>query len=229
MKISFLILIFSLFFSKARAQVPSQLDVTCIGPANAPHSLIYLHGMDSASPSKLELQNRAILITLANSLNIRIALPRAFMACPTQADSFCWGWSFNQDEIQKVLPLILQSRTKCFSNTIGFGMIGFSNGGYLLTNWYRNALTPRTDSIPTFFITSGSDQGLVPPSIKSLATNPPLTMLIGNQDIYSQDPSNVFFNQMKTLGAKVNRIEFNGGHQLDLPSLKSTLSSYLSP
>jgi len=228
MKPTIFSIILALVCSASSARASSQLKVSCIGPENAPHSLIYLHGMDSLQPSNQELRNRAILTDIANALNIRIALPRAFMACPTQTNSICWGWSFNQNELQSVLPLILQARTKCFSGVNDFGMIGFSNGGYLITQWYRNEMIPKMERTPSFLIASGSDTGVVPKTIQSLAMSPPLTLIIGNQDQYNRDPTSSFFNQLKALNAKVSRIEFDGGHQLDLTSSRAVLRSYLN-
>ena len=78
-----LIILGLLFSSHLFAQsAPVELSTTCIGPLDATHSMIYLHGMDSVNPSAKELHNRDILFRIALKLKIKIALPRATMACP---------------------------------------------------------------------------------------------------------------------------------------------------
>lgn len=119
------------FMLGATQTLATPLDVSCIGPDNAKGFLIYLHGMDSKSPSKQELQNRKILNDLASKYNLKIALPRAQMQCPTQPGSICWGWTWNASELANIIPQILESREQCFPNDQPFGVIGFSNGGYL--------------------------------------------------------------------------------------------------
>lgn len=76
-----------LFSTVSRAA--EELEVSCLGLSNAKHALIFLHGMDSSRPSQQELSNRAILERIADSLNVRIALPRAANMCPTQPNSIC--------------------------------------------------------------------------------------------------------------------------------------------
>ena len=206
-----------------RRSLSGVLDVSCIGPESANTFVIYLHGMDSISPSKQELQNRAILADLAKQKNIRFALPRAQMQCPTQADSMCWGWSFSSAEISAILPTILDSRKACFGTEKPFRMLGFSNGGYLLTKWYSLGLSPQL-SRPDSLFASGSAIGNVPAGISDLSKNPKLTLMIGKLDQYNFDPSESLFHQFQSLNAPVQLIEFQGGHTLDEGALLKAFS-----
>lgn len=199
------------------------LEVSCIGPESADTFAIYLHGMDSVVPSQHELGNRAILKDIAKALNIRFALPRAGMECPTQPGSICWGWKFDQTELAAVLPQIVESRSACFANEKPFAILGFSNGGYLLTRWYSGGLIPSVSPRPFLLIASGSGKGQVLPGIDDLSMNPSLTIVIGKEDQFNFDPSESLFHSLKALKAPVRLIEFQGGHVLDKDSLLKAL------
>jgi hypothetical protein len=140
----------------SRAVAEQSLATSCIGPESANVFFIYLHGIDSNPPSLQELKNRAILEKVALQKNIRIAMPRASMLCPNQPNSYCWGWSFDQSELLKVIPMIIESRKVCFRADKSFGLIGFSNGGYLLTRLYSQKMISGSDLKPTLLVTSGS-------------------------------------------------------------------------
>lgn len=219
----FLLAIFTICTS-AIATTP--LEVNCIGDKNAKNALIYLHGMDSIAPSRQEVSNSKQLELLAKQLDLVIALPRAKNKCPDNEQMLCWGWAFKQVELEEILPSILDSREACFLKDKPFGMMGFSNGGYLITQWYRRALIPVQNQIPYFFVATGSDKGFVPSSTSSLKINPPLTLIIGDADFYNRDDHADFYNQLLVYGAPVKRIEFQGGHKLDLFSTFISLSNY---
>lgn len=201
------------------------LDVSCIGPVLADRFVIYLHGMDSVVPSKQELQNRTILNNLANILNIRFAIPRAKEKCPTQPEAICWGWKFDQTELSTILPKIIESRSKCFSTEKPFAMLGFSNGGYLLMRWFSKSFPLSGVSLPTLIIASGSGKGYVSSSINNLSSIPKLILVIGKQDKFNFDPSELLFKNFQKLNAPVQLIEFDGGHELNQDALEVALKS----
>ena len=205
------------FMLGATQTLASPLDVSCIGPDNATGFLIYLHGMDSNSPSPQELQNRKILNDLASKYNLKIALPRAQMECPTQPGSICWGWSWNSSELTNIIPQILESREKCFPSDQTFGVIGFSNGGYLINHWFQSGLFTDSKAIPRFFISSGADRGFVQSTTVELSKNPPLVLIAGDHDVYNHDLSEAY----------VNVVTFSGGHELNEDSLSDTLKNFL--
>lgn len=201
----------------------SDLDVSCIGPTNADNFVIYLHGMDSVMPSQQELHNRDILNNIAKILNIRFAIPRAQAQCPKQPNSICWGWKFDQIELSTVLPQVMEARLKCFSNEKSFGMLGFSNGGYLLMRWYSEGSSPSILPRLNLIVASGSGKGQVSSVISDLSTNPKLVLVIGKQDQFNYDPSESWFQSLQRLKAQVQLIEFEGGHELNQDALLKAL------
>lgn len=217
-----LLLVFSIL--NVRADVSeSQLDVTCIGNDNAQGFLIYLHGMDSIIPSSQEVTNRKILSDLALKYNLKIAMPRAEMKCPTQLGSICWGWEWNYLELTTIIPKILSARKQCFSSDKPFGVIGFSNGGYLLNNWYQAGLLPSFGIKPSFIISSGANRGFIPSNSIDLSKNPPLILIAGDQDIYNHDMNEAYSAQLMTMQADVKVITFIGGHELNEDGLNTAL------
>jgi predicted esterase len=203
----------------------SDLEVSCLGPENAKSYVIYLHGIDSPAPSAQEVENRRILSDLAKQDDIRIALPRAKSACPTQFGSQCWGWKFDDAELTEILPQILNSRAACFAAEKPFKILGFSNGGYLLLHWYARGMRPSFGDVPDFLITSGSGKGYVPSDQTNLSSNPPLTLEIGRNDEFNFDSSEKFFHALKDLKAPVTLFEFEGGHNLNADALSKAFEN----
>jgi hypothetical protein len=116
---------------------PDLRMATCLGPPDASHFAVYLHGVDQPSVSAQELGNRKSLGAIAKALSIRIALPRASMPCPNEPSSVCWAWSFNEREVDATVEAMTRSAAACFGTGRPFGLIGFSNGGYLITKLLR--------------------------------------------------------------------------------------------
>jgi hypothetical protein len=198
--------------------------VQCLGDTIlAKRWVVYLHGMDSPSVSPQENENRKTLAELAEELHLRIALPRSSMTCPTQAGSICWGWKFSPQELESALKVITNARTECFSTQRPYDLIDFSNGGYLLTHWYRKNLDPAIDTPPQSMVAFGSELGTVPAqcNFKNL---PPLTLAIGTEDEFNRDPKHRFFQELKSAGANAELIEFQGGHTLNKDALRKILT-----
>jgi len=200
----------------------ANLEISCIGPDSADTFAIYLHGMDSVAPSQQELENRRVLAEIAKLRNIRFALPRASMSCPMQTDAICWGWKFDEIELNGILPKIFEARSACFQKEKPFWILGFSNGGYLLTRWYSLGMNPSMQPSPTSIVASGSAKGHAPTNI-DLSENPELILIVGKQDRFNFDPSEELFHQLKKLKAPIKLIEFQGGHILHQTSILSAL------
>lgn len=178
--------------------------------------------MDSPSPSPQEIKNREILERTANALGIRIALPRASQRCPISPGQLCWGWSFQGAEVPSAWTEVIRSRTACFESDRPFGVLGFSNGGYLLLHVYAIGLADHTSAPIQFLLNVGSEKWS--DEIKPL--QPPrrvqTTILIGKSDFSNRDPDQRF---AKTTG--VRRIEFDGGHELNEAALLAELRRLL--
>lgn len=105
----------------------------CIGPNDAKNGVVYLHGMDTSTPSSMEVTNRTTLTKISNELEVTIALPRAKDRCPTQPSLHCWGWNFNDAKIMdSALASVQAAKDFCFPKAKNVGLVGFSNGGYVV-------------------------------------------------------------------------------------------------
>ncbi|MEK6555146.1 MAG: hypothetical protein AABZ31_07900 [Bdellovibrionota bacterium] len=131
MRLAFLALIFILLGSFAHG------TTECIGSVKANRFIVYLHGIDTESPSLQELENRGVLKELAKSLNIRFALPRAKVACPTKIHQMCWTWAAKTSvDLAPVKSAIELAAADCFPSK-NYDVLGFSNGGIAVASLLR--------------------------------------------------------------------------------------------
>lgn len=209
------------------SEVPIDLrSAACLGSQNAESFAIYLHGMDGQTPSEQEMTNRETLAALARKLSIRIALPRARMACPSQPGSICWGWSFDDAEVKAAMSIVRDAARSCFGGKPA-ALVGFSNGGYLLTKLIRSCSLKSELAEATRVITVGAGmiKGPLEPKPESLVECGELTMLVGTKDEYNFDPSGNLFRGLRGKNANVREVRFDGGHFLDEASLGHALST----
>jgi hypothetical protein len=90
---------------------------------------VYLHGVDASAVSDQEVGNRRELEAVAQALRMRVALARASRPCPGRPSSSCWGWAFDERELDEAASVVRRSALSCFGPR-PFGAIGFSKGGY---------------------------------------------------------------------------------------------------
>ncbi len=218
--------------TKNQTRSPSDdISFSCMGPEGSKINLVYLHGMDSATPSQQEQTNRGVLAKIANELNIRIALPRASKPCPTQPNSVCWGWSFNQSEIDSTKGTIEAAAQNCFGTKAHYGMLGFSNGGYLLSQAYRSCTlqTNFPDGGWLAIVGAARYSGNLPVQPASLKGCGSLTILSGSEDQYNSDLNQNYLHVLAAKGADATEIPYSGGHLLPYPELKTALEKLFAP
>lgn len=197
----------------------------CIGNSSAEKFLIYLHGMDASTPSSQELKNRKQLLLIANELNIRIALPRAIKPCLGQPQSICWSWNHSKEEMTASAEIVEQSANSCFPLGARYGLLGFSNGAYLLSAVYRNCkLADIFPSADWVVLVGGSKMkgsiGPVPSSLKNCGS---MSILNGDQDGFNADIDRNYYQQLIQKGADVKEIFYKGGHELPYKELRDLL------
>jgi predicted esterase len=201
----------------------------CLGPADARHQLVYLHGMDGPNPSPQEIANRQVLSKIASTLSVRVALPRATLPCPTQPGSICWGWDFSESglaaDAARAAPLIEESAKRCFPAHSHYGILGFSNGGYLLSGVYRSCrlsdLLPKAD----WLVTVGSA-----PQSKSMTYNSrdlrgcgSLVVMSGTRDEFNSDSDGGLLKELEERRANAREVTYDGGHLLSLEATEAVL------
>jgi len=202
---------------------------SCLGPTDAKHFAVYLHGVDERTISDQEHDNRRSLEVIAKALSLRIALPRASTPCPHQPSELCWGWAFDASELDAASQAVSSAAASCFGTGRPFGLIGFSNGGYLLTKLLRTCSLRQRLPGATWMMTIGSAM-----SHESLKAPPDdlsgcgrLVMLAGTHDQYNFDPGEALLHALEAQHADVRAVRFDGGHTVPLEPTRAALADLL--
>jgi len=214
--------------STTRTQQDNQAksQMVCIGSEQAANGAVYFHGIDSHQPSVQELLNREKLSALANELDMRIAVPRAQARC--LEGSICWGWALNDDEARQALDEVAAAVTACGVPGNNLGVIGFSNGGYLIaklfrSNMFQDARPQISWGVAVSSAVMRGPIGPVPPKVSGR-----LVMVVGNSDQYNYDPKQNYFKELQKKSAQVYLFEFIGGHELPLAETRKALYKVLN-
>lgn len=187
------------------------LPIKCLGSPASGKKIIFLHGMDTVASASKAPQAPRLLTTLADQLNLRIALPQNIYVCPDQPDKLCWKKGKRED-VALMYQQILNASRKCFDNQEprkdDFILIGFSNGGFLASRIVNLCLQPQ----PKTVIAIGS-AGAVTHVPAGLADCASLEMLVGTHEVTNASAKK-HAKDMSRLHARVRLTEFNGGHQI---------------
>ncbi len=212
----------------SRSPAPDLRDATCLGPADAKQFVVYVHGIDLATIGDEEVANRSNLAHIADALSLRIALPRAPSPCPDQSASLCWGWTFSNAELTTASTAIANAATACFGNR-DYGAIGFSNGGYLLTNLVQDCALHSLLPHALWVVTIGSAMfhGPLPPGPDSLAGCGRLVALSGTRDTQNFDPTDHLVGALAAKHADVTARSFDGGHVVPDGPLRHEIETLL--
>lgn len=200
----------------------SENDILCIGSDNSKYGAIYLHGTDSVDPSEQEKKNREILQSISKRFDIKVALPRAKDLCDQSKDQLCWGWKFDQDEVNKIQNIIESSSKICKLPSRKI-LIGFSNGAYALNKLFRLCYLKQDQTI----ISQGANtlRGPLEYNTRNLSNCGKLIFISGKKDKYNYDTSNSYSKKLVEKSAHVEIVEFEGGHEMDLESLSDAIKS----
>lgn len=185
---------------------------SCIGPEDSMGFMVYLHGRDFDPPGTLELQNRHVLEQIAENLHIKIALPRGSETCGGNGPPRCWGWEISDSQTEEALKAIQSAADSCFGSGKSFGLIGFSNGGYVVDRIYRTCAL-RSSS---WFISVGAGAAN-PPSAQwaaDLSTCGTFTLIEGTQDPQNYDKSGTYLGKIQRRGGHAQELQFEGGHEI---------------
>jgi len=198
----------------------------CLGPSDAQHFVVYLHGIDSRTPGEQERGNRAILERLAQEHSLRFALPRGQAAC---GDSICWGFELSPEQRRAAAATIVASARECFPSGARYGLVGFSNGGYLILNYLRVCELPSLlpDVVWSLAVGSGMMSGPLEPQPADLSGCGTATMLIGTADRYNFDPKHNYLHRLEAKHARITEVSFAGSHELSEQALGEQLARIL--
>ena len=192
----------------------------CFGPLEAATGYVYLHGMDSLSPSEQEISNRDKLRRISERLRIRIAVPRAQAKCPQNSEMLCWGWSFSDSESIQIQTEVFTAAKACGIKAVN--LIGFSNGGHAVNTLFKSC---RIDGDPKL-ISIGASRAILGKfsSVRDLGKCGTLQILIGKKDQYNYDSERSFLKEIKARNGNVQWTEFDGAHEVPEQSLLEVLN-----
>ena len=192
----------------------------CFGPSEAAIGFVYLHGMDSLSPSDQEISNREKLRRISEQLKIRVAVPRAQARCPTNSEMLCWGWSFSDSEAIRIRTEVLTAANACGIKAVN--LIGFSNGGHGVNTLYKNCLIEGNPKLISIGASRTISEKFL--SDRELAKCGSLQILIGKKDQYNYDPERLLLNAIKARKGNVQWTEFDDAHEVPEQSLLEALN-----
>lgn len=198
-------------------------EETCLGRASARHSAVYVHGKDTLLPSMQELGNRVTFSKIAKELDLRIALPRSKSRCKDNPDLLCWP----QDDTESLLvssAWIQGSADHCFSKEARFGIIGFSNGGFLASRLVQFCVLPNE---VLWVLSVGSSGSWGRRNKKDLSHCGRLRLVVGRGDphlSYARE----YAAHLKELGADVELAEYPDGHTLPFEPIRKVIEKLLA-
>ncbi|MBL7545963.1 MAG: hypothetical protein JNL11_19245 [Bdellovibrionaceae bacterium] len=197
----------------------------CVGPKTASNFAVYLHGMDTQKPSPQEQSNRKKLSEIANKLNLRIAIPRAADLCSNDKNLICWGWNFNDSKIiDATLYLSSKAEAECFPKKKANGLIGFSNGGFVVNQIVKDC--KKTEF--SWFVSIGAAGSWNDSSTEDLSQCGKISLLAGKQDKANYENIKnlaAWFHKNK---APAQLIMYEGGHEIPEKELEQELKGYLA-
>lgn len=204
--------------SVSNVSQPSSSSVNCLGNPEASNTIVYLHGLDTEPPGPQELENRKILTQLAETAQVRIALPRGSEIC---GKLHCWGWNSDDKEARLAAQAIERAAQFCSPKYKSIGLIGFSSGGYIAMKLFRSNIFHEIGKGVRWAIVVGSGmmKGHLEPNPKSVKGY--LMLLIGDKDKGNYDLDQNYFHLLTQKSQNVSLKVFSGGHEIPSEELRA--------
>lgn len=193
----------------------------CLGPKDAKKAVVYFHGMDALTSNTSEIGNRETLNKIANELGIGIAMPHAKDKCPKNPDLYCWGWNFYDSKvIDNAIAEATAAKQLCFSEAVETGMVGFSNGGYVVNYTLRNCKKTPFD----WAISMGAGSTWKPEDpISDLSSCGKFIFMVGDADTANNSVVHEMSPWLEKRKANYEIVEFSGGHKVPYDELKAQI------
>jgi hypothetical protein len=193
----------------------------CLAPAKARANLVYLHGLDDPDPSKEEQGYISDLKHLSTELQMGLYAERSKVTCPSK--KLCWRYR-DPAELAATLQTVSAGAKTCFKDTpVPLFVLGYSNGGYFATRLVATC-TPH----PFAAIVASGSSGDLDPKIKDFASCGRLRLVIGKNDKLTRPKTLKLHAELKQKNGDVTLSEFDGGHRLDFPTLRSVFLELLA-
>ncbi len=201
----------------------------CLGEVGAKNSIVYLHGFTGRNWNGREQSNLKNLRKIAARMDVRIAVPMSKKSCEIRGgEQRCWGVNMTRTQALETLKVTKRAAAKCFEPDSNYGVVGFSNGGYMATKIFGYCLAPRHAPNLDWIVTVGAAKLWGSGSRRSdLRACRPITLVAGKKDKYNYERRQNRFRQLRRKGAKVSVLLFDGGHELPYGPLITALRKYL--
>ncbi len=187
----------------------------CIGQEKARLGIIYLHGLmnKDKKTSHHEQVNFKTLAKLAEKESVRIAFPISswWYQGGQSKNMLYWPRSKKQPPFnltsKNVWQRLKDQSSECLKYQDKLAVIGFSNGGYFVTQLFFDC----PDHKVQWYMTIGS--GGLSFNPKTLKKCGPIRFFTGKSDL-TRNKAARFTQRLKTLSIDANHFEYPGGHHL---------------
>jgi len=186
-----------------------EAGIECIGRGST--HVVYLHGIDSLGPSWQELENRQTIARLAEELDLAVAVPRASRPCPSPS-SRCWA--------DDTLSAIRTAARHCFGTPATVGAVAFSNGAFALGAAYQ-----RCQATELAWVALGGGGAVGDGIAADLTGCGRIAIAMGTNDRHHRHFATDFVAALRARHARVELVEFDGGHRFDYAAMHAVLAS----
>lgn len=204
-------------------------EIQCIGSSKKGNYAVYMHGFMGKNFSGQELENLKNLKKLSRSLDVVIAIPKSSKSCYQNGVwQRCWGVEMTKGDAIRSLQVVRRSAAKCFPPKSDFGVIGFSNGGYMATKVFSHCLAPTHAPSLKWLVAVGAaklwGKGKSRARLHSCGS---LSIVAGKRDRSNYESRQNKFRNLKSKGAQVSILLFDGGHELPFGPMITVLREKL--
>lgn len=206
-------------------------QIACVGKSRSQNYAVYLHGFTDRSFTGQEATNLRRLKKLGQMMDMMIAVPKSPKGCWKDGKiRRCWGEEMTRSQAEQAFRLAIKASRKCFPPGKKYGIIGFSNGGYVTTKIFSHCLAPQMDSRMSWMVTVGAAKlwgdGVGQSRLKSCR---PITLVAGKRDKHNYERRQRKFRDLRRKGADISILLFDGGHEVPLGPMVTALRGYLNP
>lgn len=193
------------------------IKTDCYGPKNTRVYYAYLHGWDSPNIGQHERLNRRMMKKIAEQNGWRIALVRGRSRCNGGLRQ-CWNTRSPQDVVNSWNTINAEVQ-KCFPKKTSYGIVGFSNGGYLVASLFNRCIKGPIKWL--VMIGAGQNNRISKVTVPKCC---PMRILMGKSDI-TLKKARAYYQKLKGLGSDVQFITYPGGHIIDQASLVKVINA----
>ncbi|NQZ00950.1 MAG: hypothetical protein HRT45_09835 [Bdellovibrionales bacterium] len=200
-----------------------------MGSPRARNHAVYLHGFTGEEFGPSELRNLNNLKKLTENLDLMIAIPKSPKACEHKGQTKRrWGTEMTRTQAAEATRIAAEAARRCFPPRTDYGLIGFSNGGYIATKIFAYCLAPEASPRLKWIVTVGAAKMWgTGHSKRNLKSCRPITLVAGKRDQYNYERRQNTFRDLRRKGADISVLLFDGGHEVPYGPLLTAIRKHL--